>query len=137
MDKFESSIKVIPYPQDKVYAKLSDLRNLEKVKDRIPRDKVKSLTFDTDSVAIAIDPIGKVTLEITEREPCKTIKFGSPDSPLSFNLWVQLVPVDETTCKTRVTIKVELNILTRNLMKGKLEEAVEKLAAMIASVDYD
>lgn len=137
MDKFESSIKVIPYPQDKVYAKLSDLRNLEKVKDRIPRDKVKSLTFDTDSVAIAIDPIGKVTLEIIEREPCKTIKFCSPDSPLSFNLWVQLVPVDETTCKTRVTIKVELNILTRNLMKGKLEEAVEKLAAMIASVDYD
>ena len=39
MANFESSVKVIPYSQERVYAKLSDLSNLESVKDRLPEDK--------------------------------------------------------------------------------------------------
>ena len=41
MANFESSVKVIPYSQERVYAKLSDLSNLESVKDRLPEDKVQ------------------------------------------------------------------------------------------------
>ena len=37
--KFESSVKQIPYPQQAVYDNISDLRNLEKVQDRVPEDK--------------------------------------------------------------------------------------------------
>ena len=137
MDKFESSIKVIPYPQEKVYAVVSDLNSLERVKDRIPADKVQSLAYDRDSVTVSVAPVGKVTLSVVEREPCKTVKFGSPDSPIAFNLWIQIVPVDVQTSKMRVTVKINLNILTRNLMKGKIEEAVEKLAEMLSQVNYD
>ena len=34
MTKFESSVKVIPYSQERVYEKLADLSNLEAIKDR-------------------------------------------------------------------------------------------------------
>ena len=44
MSNFESSVKVIPYSQERVYNKLSDLSNLEAVKDRLPKDKVQDLT---------------------------------------------------------------------------------------------
>ena len=37
MTKFESAVKVIPASQKAVYEKLSDLSNLEKVKDRLPQ----------------------------------------------------------------------------------------------------
>ena len=40
MTKFESGVKVVPASQEAVYEKLSDLSNLEKVKDRLPEDKV-------------------------------------------------------------------------------------------------
>ena len=40
MRNFESSVKVIPYSQERVYNKRSDLSNLEAVKDRLPKDKV-------------------------------------------------------------------------------------------------
>ena len=43
MSNFESSVKVIPYSQEHVYNKLSDLSNLEAVKDRLPKDKVQEL----------------------------------------------------------------------------------------------
>ena len=52
MTKFESAVKVIPASQNAVYEKLSDLNNLDKVKDRLPQDKVKNLSFDKDNLSI-------------------------------------------------------------------------------------
>ena len=40
MSKFESGIKHIPHPQTAVYNALSDLSNLDKVKDKLPEDKI-------------------------------------------------------------------------------------------------
>ena len=69
MTQFESDIKVIPYAHGRVYSKLSDLSNLEGVKDRLPADKIQDLSFDSDSLSFSIAPVGKITLRICEREP--------------------------------------------------------------------
>ena len=63
MTKFESGVKVVPASQEAVYEKLSDLSNLEKVKDRLPEDKVKNLSFDAESMTIEVAPVGKITLQ--------------------------------------------------------------------------
>ena len=89
--------------------KLSDLSNLEKVKDRLPEDKVKNLSFDAESMTIEVAPVGKITLQIVEKEPCKCIKFATTTSPLPFNLWIQIVPVTETECKMKLTIGMDIN----------------------------
>ena len=39
MTKFESPVKVIPFSQERVYGKLSDLSNLEAIKDRCRKTK--------------------------------------------------------------------------------------------------
>ena len=62
--KFESSVKLIPYSQQAVYNNISDLRNLEKVRDRIPEDKVNSFSFDQDTVSLNVVPVGDITLRI-------------------------------------------------------------------------
>ena len=79
MSKFESSIKHIPYRQQAVYDKLSDLSNLEKVRDKIPADKIKDLSFDSDSLTISA-PMGSVSMRIIEREEPKCIKFATENS---------------------------------------------------------
>ena len=96
MTKFESDVKVIPYSQEKVYNKLSDLNNLEAVKDRLPQDKVKDLSFDADTISFNVSPIGQITLKMVEREPYKCVKLESVNSTLHFNMWIQLVPVTES-----------------------------------------
>ena len=45
MTKFESSVKPIPYPVEDVYRNISDLRNLDKVRDRVPEDKLSDFAF--------------------------------------------------------------------------------------------
>jgi hypothetical protein len=67
MSKFESSIKQINYPVEAVYRNISDLTNLERVRDRVPEDKLKDFQFDNDSVQVSVDPVGVIKLRIIER----------------------------------------------------------------------
>ena len=93
--KFESSVKQIPYPQQAVYDNISDLRNLNKVQDRVPEDKVNDFKFDEDTVSLNVAPVGELKLRICDREEPKCVKFETVQSPVPFNLWIQVLPVDE------------------------------------------
>ena len=135
--KFESSIKPIPYPQQAVYDNISDLRNLEKVKDRVPEDKVSDFTFDEDTVGINIQPVGELKLRIIEREEPKCVKFETVQSPVPFNVWIQVLPVDEQNSKMKVTVKAELNPFIKSMVEKPLQEAVEKIADALALVKYE
>ena len=136
MTKFESSIKQIPYSQEAVYAKLSDLSHLESIKDRLPADKVKDLTFNADSLSFSVAPVGQISLSIIEREPCKCIKFEASNSPLPFNLWIQLLPVEENVCKMRITVGLELNPFMKSMVQKPLQEGIEKMAETLSQIPY-
>ncbi|WP_319504103.1 SRPBCC family protein [Bacteroides graminisolvens] len=136
MSQFESSVKQIPFSQERVYAKLSDLSNLESMKDRIPQDKVKDISFDSDTLTFSVDPVGKITLQVIEREPFKCIKFETTQSPLPFNLWIQLVPDSEQGCKMKLTIRVDINPFMKAMIQKPLQEGIEKMADMLAMIQY-
>lgn len=136
MSQFESSVKQIPFSQERVYAKLSDLSNLESLKDRIPQDKVKDISFDSDTLTFSVDPVGKITLQVIEREPFKCIKFVTTQSPLPFNLWIQLVPDSEQGCKMKLTIRVDINPFMKAMVQKPLQEGIEKMADMLAMIQY-
>lgn len=136
MIKFESNVKQVSASQETVYAKLSDLNNLEKIRDRIPADKVKNLSFDAESVSIEVAPVGKITLSIVEKEPCKCIKFGTVVSPLPFNLWIQLLPAGDNTCKMKLTIGMELNPFMKAMVQKPLQEGIERMADALAAIPY-
>ena len=90
MSDFVSEIKTIPYNEDRIFGMLSDLSNLERVKDKIPQDKIKEFEFDCDSCRFNVDPVGKIEFQIVEREPYKTVKFMTTNSPIPVTLWIQL-----------------------------------------------
>ncbi len=136
MSQFESSVKQIPFSQERVYAKLSDLSNLESMKDRIPQGKVKDISFDSDTLTFSVDPVGKITLQVIEREPFKCIKFETTQSPLPFNLWIQLVPDSEQGCKMKLTIRVDINPFMKAMVQKPLQEGIEKMADMLAMIQY-
>lgn len=133
--KVESSIRQIDAPQQTVYAMLSDLSHLESVRDRIPADKVKDLSFDSDSISI-VTPMGSVRMEVVEREEPKTVKFATTSSPLPFNFWIQLLPVTETTCKMKLTIKADVNPFVSGMVKKPLQEGIEKIADALQTIQY-
>ena len=136
MTKFESTVKVIPYSQERVYEKLSDLSNLEALKDRLPEDKVKDISYDSDTLSFSVAPVGQLTLKIVEREPSKCIKFETTNSPLPFNLWIQLVATTDEECKLKATIGMELNPFMKAMVQKPLQEGLEKMVDMLAMIQY-
>ena len=136
MGKYESSIKHIPYPQKCVYDTLSDLSNIERVKDRIPEDKQKDLSFDKDSIAITAPMVGKIAMRIIEREEPKTIKFESVDSPLPFNLWIQLLPDGKVGARMTRTFSAECAVFVMAIVNKSLQDGLEKAADALAAIPY-
>ncbi len=134
--KFESSVKLIPYSQQAVYNNISDLRNLEKVRDRVPEDKVQDFSFDQDTVSLNVAPVGELKLRICDREEPKCVKFETVQSPVPFNVWVQVLPVDDNSSKMKVTVKAELNPFIKSMVEKPLQEGVEKIADALAMVHY-
>ena len=129
-------MKQIPYPQEAVYRNISDLTNLEKVRDRVPEDKVNDFSFDQDTVSLNVAPVGELKLRICERDEPKCVKFETVQSPVPFNVWIQVLPVDELNSKMKVTVKAELNPFIRSMVEKPLQDGVEKIADALAQVQY-
>ena len=137
MSTFESSIRQIPYKQEAVFNMLSDLSNIERLKDKLPEDKLEQMTFDNDSISVSVNPVGQIKLRIVEREAPKCIKFETAESPVAFNLWIQVVPNGDNASKMKLTIKAELNPFIKGMVKKPLMEGLEKIADLLQVIKYE
>ena len=153
MAKYESQIKQVPFGQSAVYAKISDLSNLAVIKDRmddpniqaqIPADKIEEvrravsqMEFTTDTLSGPIGPIGNIAVEIVEREPEKCVKFASTSSPVSFKLWIQVLPTSQISSKIKVTIDADINFFMKQVLAKPLQQGVDKFADMLAMIPYE
>ncbi|WP_296258885.1 SRPBCC family protein [uncultured Phocaeicola sp.] len=141
MVQFESSVKHVPYTQERIYTKLADLNNLASVRERLDElkskfpGKVEDLSFDQDSLTLKVQGIS-LTLRIIEREPMKCIKFEGDRTPLPMNLWIQVLPVSDAEAKMKVTIRAEVNAFMKAMVSKPLQEGVEKLADILALIPY-
>lgn len=139
--QFESNVKHVPYSQERVYNKLSDLNNLEGVRERLDMvkdkldGKLEDMSFDRDSITLKVQGIS-LTLRIIEREPLKCIKFEGDKSSIPLNLWIQILPVTQEEAKMKVTIRAEVNMFMKAMVSKPLQEGVEKLADMLAMLPY-
>ena len=106
------------------------------IKDRLPQDKVQDLSFDSDTLSFSVSPVGKLTLQIVEREPSKCVKLETTNSPLPFNMWIQLVATGEEECKVKVTIGMDINPFMKAMVQKPLQEGLEKMVEMLSIINY-
>lgn len=137
MTEFSSDVKTISYNDADVFRVLSDLRKLELIKDRIPEEKIKDFSFDEDSVSFRVDPVGKVTFLVVEREPNKLVKFKSDKLPFDVFLWIQLVSKAENDTRMRLTVKADLNPFIKGMVEKPMKDVVEKISDLLVHLPYD
>ena len=136
MTNFESPVRHIPFSQERVYAKISDLNNLEAMKDKLPADKIQNFKFDADHVSFTAPGMGEIQLEVVERTPNKCIKFGSTNSPIEFNVWIQVVAVSESESKMRITAGLEVNVFMKSIVSKPVNEGLEKMVDILSMIPY-
>lgn len=136
MTDFVSEVKSIPYNDDRIFAMLSDLSNLEKIKDRIPQDKITDFEFDSDSCSFSVAPVGNIQFRIVEREPNKLVKLTTTNSPVPVSLWIQLVQATENDTKMKLTARAELNPFIKSMVAKPLQDAIDKISTVLADLPY-
>lgn len=148
-EKYVSEVKLIPAPQEAVYTRLSDFKNLEplfdpsrlaEIKKKFPEApdlKLENFQATADQCSFSISPVGVVEVNIVEREPSKLIKLaGGKAVPFAFSCWIQLVPVDPSNCKVKVTLQAELNPMIKMLINKHLKQGVDQVAEALTRIPY-
>lgn len=151
--KYESEIKIVPQPQPTVYARVSDLRGLQALRDgmnnpelaakmagHVPADKVEELRRYLDGMEADADrltlstPVGQLQLVVVEREAPKCVKLAGEGAPLQLYVWIQLLPNGENETKMRVTVGAEVNMFMKGMVAKPLQQAADGLANILAAV---
>ncbi len=135
--KYESKIQSIPTSADQVYKVLSNLNNLNRVRDLIPQDKVQELEISEDTVRLKVDGLGqKIAIHIVDKTENDTIKFGAENIPVQMNFWVQLKEVNPTDTRIKLTLKAELPMMFKMMLDKKLQAGIDQAAEMLAKFPY-
>jgi len=139
--KYESGIRQIPYSQQRVYDKLSDLSFMQEYQEhmsQIPADtmSVENLQFTPDGFTCHIPPVGDVDLHIVEREEPKCIKFEATTSPVPLTFWIQILPTSDESSKMKLTLQTELNFFLKGILHKPISDGIEKLADTLAALNY-
>ena len=133
MTTYESDIKAISSNEEVVFGILSDLKNLEKVKENPSlKDKAQDLEFDSDSCSFVVEGFGKMGFRVLEREPFKTIKLVSVNAPVEVSVWIQLKAATENDTRMKLTVKADLPMMIKMMVDKKLKEGVNSIADLIA-----
>ena len=135
--KYESKIQSIPAPVDKVYPVLSNMMNLERVRDLIPADKVQEMDITEDAVKFKVDGLAqKVTIRIVDKIENDTIKFGLDNMPVAGNFWIQLKEVEPNDTRVKLTVKADIPVFFRMMIEKKLQQGLDDAAVMLTQFPY-
>ena len=137
MIEFSSEVKTIYHTDRDIFRVLSDLRNLDLVKDYIPEDKIKEFVFDKDSVSFRVDTIGMVTFLVIEKQPESLIRFKSVKLPFDVFLEIQLQLKSEEETELTMVVQSDLNPFMRGIVEKPMREAVDRISDALTQLPYD
>ncbi len=136
--KYESKITASTCSAEQIYSVIADLRNIDRVKDLIPQDKVQEMECDTDFVRFKVDGLGqKIKIAIIDREPNKTIKFALQNMPMELTMWLQLKEVAEHDTRLKITMDAELPMMLKMMFEKKLQAGIDQAAEMLAKMPFN
>lgn len=146
VSKYVSDIKIVNNNDEIIFNYLSNFENLSKyvnegllskMTEQVPQIQISDFESDADSCRFQISGMGQAEIRIIERDPFKTIKISSSGSlPVEITFWIQLLPVSAYETKLRLTLSAEMSMMIKMLVNKKLEEGINRLADMLASLPY-
>ena len=117
--KYESKITSAPCSAQQVYRVLSNLQNLERVRDLIPKDKIQELEIEPDRVRMKVDGLAqKITIAIVDRIENDTVKFGAEGIPMDANFWIQMKELSPVDTRLKLTVKADIPFMFKMMVPG-------------------
>lgn len=129
MQEYTSQQHQILRPAEQIYALISRFDNLTPA----VADKVEEWQATEDTCSFKAKGF-TVKLRMTERVKPKHVKIEGDEGgvPIDFAFWIQLHKVSETDTRLRLVLEVELNMMMKMMIGGKLQGVLDQIAEGIA-----
>lgn len=135
--KYESKITSAPCSAQQIYRVLSNMQNIERVRDLIPQDKIQELDIEPDRIRMKVDGLAqKISIAIVDRIENDTIKFGAEGIPMDANFWIQLKEVSPMDTRIKLTVKADIPFMFKFMVEKKLQKGLDQAAEMLAQFPY-
>ena len=135
--KYESKITSAACSAAQVYRVLSNMENLNRVKDMIPKDKIQEMEIEPDRVRLKVDGLAqKITIAIVDRMENDTIKFGAEGIPMQANFWIQMKEVSPVDTRLKLTVMADIPFVFKRMLEKKLQTGLDQAAEMLAQFPY-
>lgn len=128
--QYTSQQKAIHRSSEQIYTVLSKFSNFTPML----QDKVEEWAATDDTCSFKAKGM-TIRLRMEELTPYSTIKVVGDDNgaPFPFTFWVQLKEVEPYDTRMRIVLEIELNMMMKMMIGGKLQDAVDKIADQIAT----
>ena len=128
LEKYESKQVQIRRPASQIYAMASRFDNFTPVL----KDRVEEWQATEDTCSFKVKGF-TASMRIIDREEPKLVKIVSGEStPMDFTFWFQLHEVDPTDTRMRMVLHVELNMMMRMMIGGKIQGGLDKAVEGLA-----
>ena len=135
--KYESAVTKVAASAAQIYSVFSNLKNLERVKDMIPQDKVQEMEIEAESVRMKVDGLGqKITILIVDKTENEVIKYGAEGIPMEMNFWIQMKEVAPMDTRIKLTLKADIPMMFKMMLDKKIQQGINQAAAMIAQFPF-
>ena len=135
--KYESAVTKVAASAAQIFSVFSNLKNLERVKDLIPKDKVQEMEIEAESVRMKVDGLGqKITILIVDKTENEVIKYGAEGIPMEMNFWIQMKEVAPMDTRIKLTLKADIPMMFKMMLDKKIQQGIDQAAAMIAQFPF-
>ena len=130
MKEYVSQQHQILRPVEQIYMAISRFDNLSPAL----KDKVEEWQATEDSCSFKAKGF-TVKLRMDEKVENKHIKIVGDEGgvPIDFAFWIQLHRVSETDTRMRLVLHIELNMMMKMMIGGKLQKGLDQVAEGLAN----
>ena len=135
--KYESKITSANFSAQQIYRVISNLQNLERVRDKIPQDKIQEMEIEPDCIRLKVDGLAQIiTIAIVDKIENDTVKFGAEGVPMDANFWIQLKEVSPVDTRIKLTLKADIPMMFKMMIGGKIQTGLDQAAEMLSQFPY-
>lgn len=138
MAKYKGKTARVEAGASRISEKFSDLSVLESHIDNIPeeqRDKIGNVSFQPDAIILTNPSIGEMRFTRVENTPEKILFAADGMVPLS--VVIDLDSIDDNTTDVTTTLDIEIPLMLRPLIGGKLQQLADIFGDLIAKMASD
>lgn len=138
MAKYSSKAVAVAMPANDIYNRISHMSALQQRLEQLPQEQlamIGEVKFTDDSVTINAPQVGEIRFDIVDRQEPSRIVFGAANMPVPMSLAVDLESVADDCTEVTSTIDVEIPVMLRPLVGGKMQEAADRFTDLIAQLN--